>query len=206
MQAVNCRIVRIDKLLGNKYPGIFLLHLGCDLHTLCDTCADIPFVMHQHQLRAIMGNQFPPLFTDRIRHNDAHLIPFYRPHQGDPNPLVAAGGLHQNSIRAYFSLDVYKRQEIVRSGYQIAQKEAGEQAVVAADLGMIYPEGDEQADPLPEYFALADAFLACGARTFLFETLAEIKPLLPVFSYLREKCPDCLLYTSIKLQVGAGFP
>ena len=32
--------------------------------------------------------------------------------------------------------------EIVRSGYQIAQKEAGEQAVVAADLGMIYPEGD----------------------------------------------------------------
>ena len=100
--------------------------------------------------------------------------------------------------------------EIVRSGYQIAQKEAGEQAVVAADLGMIYPEGDEQADPLPEYFALADAFLACGARTFLFETLAEIKPLLPVFSYLREKCPDVEIMVSFSItpdgRTRAGIP
>lgn len=100
--------------------------------------------------------------------------------------------------------------EIVRSGYQIAQKEAGNQAIVAADMGMIYPEGEEQTDLLPEYLALTDAFLACGARTFLFETLAEIKPLLPVFRYLREKCPDIEIMVSFSItpdgRTRAGVP
>ncbi len=100
--------------------------------------------------------------------------------------------------------------KIIRSGYRIAQKEADGQAVVAADLGMIYPEGNEQVDPLPEYCALVDAFLECGAKTFLFETLAEIEPLLSVFSYVREKCPDAEIMVSFSItpdgRTRAGIP
>lgn len=100
--------------------------------------------------------------------------------------------------------------DIVREGYRIAQREAKEQTVLAADVGTIYPEGDEQADPLPEYRAIIDAFLECGARTFLFETLAELEPLIPAFSYLRERRPDAELMVSFSLtpdgRTRAGIP
>lgn len=99
---------------------------------------------------------------------------------------------------------------LVREGYHIARREAGDQAVVAADVGAIYPQGDEQADPLPEYRAILDTFLECGARTFLFETLAELEPFLPVFAYLREKCPSAELMVSFSLtpdgRTRAGIP
>lgn len=100
--------------------------------------------------------------------------------------------------------------ELVRQGWRLAAQAAGEQAVIAADIGTIYPEGDEQADPVPEYCAIVDAFLECGARTFLFETLAELEPLLPVFSYLRSKQPDAELMVSFSLtpdgRTRAGIP
>lgn len=88
---------------------------------------------------------------------------------------------------------------IVRAGYGIAAREAGDVALVAADIGPIYTDGDETADPTGEYCAIADAFSACGAGCFLFETFAEARPLLPVFAHIKETNPNAEIFVSFSL-------
>lgn len=86
--------------------------------------------------------------------------------------------------------------EIVRAGYRLAKEAAGGAAVVAADMTAIYPQGDEETDLLPEYLAIADAFLSEGADTFLFETLTELSPFDQVACYLKRKMPECRILIS----------
>ena len=81
--------------------------------------------------------------------------------------------------------------EIVRAGYRLAKEAAGCQAVAAADMTAIYPRGDEETDLLPEYLAIADAFLSEGAEVFLFETLTELSPFDQIADYLKKKKPEC---------------
>ncbi len=88
---------------------------------------------------------------------------------------------------------------IVRAGYGIAVAEAGSGCRTAADIGPIYTDGDETADPTEEYCAIADAFAACGADCFLFETFAEARPLLPVFAHIKEQNPNAEIMISFSL-------
>lgn len=88
---------------------------------------------------------------------------------------------------------------IVRAGYEIAVAEAKSDCRVAADIGPIYTDGDETADPTGEYCAIADAFAACGADCFLFETFAEARPLLPVFAHIKEQNPNAKIMVSFSL-------
>lgn len=81
--------------------------------------------------------------------------------------------------------------EIVRAGYRLAREAAGNRAVVAADMTTIYPREDEETDLMPEYLAIADAFLSEGADVFLFETLTELSPFDQIANYLKSKNPDC---------------
>ena len=86
--------------------------------------------------------------------------------------------------------------EVAKAGYRLAQEAAGDQAVVTADMTAIYPRGDEEADLLPEYLAIADAFLSEGADTFLFETLTELSPFNQIAEYLKGKNPECKVLIS----------
>ena len=54
--------------------------------------------MDQDHLGAVVLHQFPALFADRIRHDDLRLIAAHGPHQSQTDPLVAAGGLHDDRI------------------------------------------------------------------------------------------------------------
>lgn len=86
--------------------------------------------------------------------------------------------------------------EVVRKGYEIAADAAGDRAVVAADMSTIYANGDEDFDPMPEYRAIADTFLHCGATVFLFETLSEVTTAAAVAAYIRQQSRDaCILFS-----------
>lgn len=86
--------------------------------------------------------------------------------------------------------------EIVRAGYRLAKEAAGGRALAVADMTSIYPQEDEDTDLMPEYLAIADAFLSEGADTFLFETLTELAPFDRIAGYLKEKKPDCRVLVS----------
>lgn len=86
--------------------------------------------------------------------------------------------------------------ENIQAGYRLAREAAGSQALAVADMTTIYPQEEEDADLLPEYLAIADAFLSAGADTFLFETLTELTPFDRVAGYLKQKKPDCRVLVS----------
>ena len=90
----------IGKLLRNKDSWVILFHLKRSLHTFFNACADISLIMDQDHFCSIVLHQFSSLFTNRVRHNDFCLVPFYCPDQSQANSLVAAGWFHDNRIRA----------------------------------------------------------------------------------------------------------
>lgn len=91
--------------------------------------------------------------------------------------------------------DLTQVRSIVRAGYELACEAAADKAIVFADIGPI-PETDREA-AMPEYRALLDEFLACGAKHFLFETFAEQKTPSLLASYIKEKAPDAIVIVSL---------
>ncbi|MCR5089369.1 MAG: bifunctional homocysteine S-methyltransferase/methylenetetrahydrofolate reductase [Oscillospiraceae bacterium] len=80
--------------------------------------------------------------------------------------------------------------EIIRAGYEIAVKAAGD-AFVFADIGPIDPPDGRSV--LEEYRFVVDQFLMLGARHFLFETLGSAIGVHEIAAYIRERCPDAFL-------------
>lgn len=82
--------------------------------------------------------------------------------------------------------------KICRKGFEIAQRAAGEDAAVLADIG---PIGSEKA--LDEYKAIIDEFIDCGAENFIFETFPSAKEIILLSKYIKEK--------SARINIAASF-
>ncbi|MGL6174322.1 MAG: bifunctional homocysteine S-methyltransferase/methylenetetrahydrofolate reductase [Cellulosilyticaceae bacterium] len=84
--------------------------------------------------------------------------------------------------------------QIISSGYQIALSATeGTDAKVFADIG--YINLATESTPT-EYLYLADLFISCGAKHFLFETLAEYEVILPAVEHIKRLVPDAYIIVS----------
>lgn len=64
--------------------------------------------------------------------------------------------------------------QVLRAGYRLAEEAAGEKPLCSPTIGSI--QSEERAGE--EYLEVAREFCACGAKNFLFETLAQLDDLL----------------------------
>lgn len=87
--------------------------------------------------------------------------------------------------------DPAERSRLIRAGYENALAAAsGKNAAVFADIGPI-ADGESS-----DYLDVAQEFLALGAKQFLFETQAELTPLIPVFAAIRTSAPTATIIVS----------
>lgn len=87
--------------------------------------------------------------------------------------------------------------KLLKAGYQIACKAAGE-AFVFADIGPIEERDDR--DLLEEYRFVTDAFLSFGAKLFLFESIASIACMREIASYIKARDPEAFVLISYSSQ------
>lgn len=85
---------------------------------------------------------------------------------------------------------------VIRAGYEIAKRAAGD-AFVFADIG---PVEVIEGDPAAEYIFLADCFLALGARHFLFETQSRLGGIPAAASHIKALCPEAFVLVSFAVQ------
>lgn len=85
-------------------------------------------------------------------------------------------------------------EKIIRAGYALAEKAAGTEAAVFADIGPISSEDGQKTRE--ELVKIADVFLALGAQNFLFETFAGFDELVPTLENIKRKCPDAFVIVS----------
>lgn len=83
---------------------------------------------------------------------------------------------------------------IITRGFQIATDAAsGTNTKVFADIGYIHSDSDFV---ISEYTQLADYFIECGAKYFLFETFAEYEVLVPTLAHIKKHVPDAYIIVS----------
>jgi methionine synthase I (cobalamin-dependent)/5,10-methylenetetrahydrofolate reductase len=83
---------------------------------------------------------------------------------------------------------------IIQNGFAIATAAAaGTDVKVFADIGFINSEDENVAD---EYRNLAKLFIGCGAKYFIFETLAEFEEILPAIRLIKTKVPGSIVLVS----------
>ena len=87
---------------------------------------------------------------------------------------------------------------MLREGWRLACRAAGEEAWVFADIGPI--EARDDTDLLAEYRFVLEQFLLLGAKNFLLETLSTDQYLPEIAAYLKERCPDAFLLVSFAAQ------
>ncbi len=95
--------------------------------------------------------------------------------------------------RLQFSED--EAEDLIRAGYEIAVKAAGD-AYVFADIGPVR----SPSDPAEEYIWLAERFLRLGAAHFLFETNGTDEGLHEAAAYIKKKAPSAFVIVSFAAQ------
>ncbi len=86
------------------------------------------------------------------------------------------------------------RNRIIKSAMENAGQAVADSGVqIFCDIG--YINSDSEKTPL-EYMYIANEFLKNGGKNFLFETLAEFRPIEKALQFLKEKCPDCTTVAS----------
>lgn len=104
---------------------------------------------------------------------------------------AGADGIKTNTFAVRPSFSENWRQ-VLRAGYRLAEEAAGGEAAVFADIGSI--QSEERAGE--EYLEVAREFCACGAKNFLFETLAQLDDLLPAVALIRQEVPGARIFVS----------
>ena len=89
--------------------------------------------------------------------------------------------------------------DIIAAGYNIALECAKDKAVICADIGAIYENSEIPRDIFSEYKLIADTFIKCGAKTFIFETLSDLNAVMPAIDYILEKLPDAEIIASFTI-------
>ena len=87
---------------------------------------------------------------------------------------------------------------IIRAGWQIAQRAAGNEAYVFADIGPI--DARDDTDLLEEYHYITDLFLSLGAQHFLFETIGTDLYIHEVAAHIKDADPDAFVMVSFAAQ------
>ncbi|MDF2685047.1 MAG: cobalamin-dependent methionine synthase [Clostridia bacterium] len=88
---------------------------------------------------------------------------------------------------------------IIKKGFSIAKKAAeGTNVSIFADIGYINfnIEDNIHFNIENEYIKTAKAFIECGAKKFLFETLAEYEVILPVIEYIKKSDRNTFIMVS----------
>lgn len=86
--------------------------------------------------------------------------------------------------------------EILEAGWRLASEAAAPYgAYVFADIGPV--SGAQEYGIDEEYRRIADVFLALGARHFLFETFATDRDLPAIVRYIKERCREAFILTSM---------
>lgn len=93
---------------------------------------------------------------------------------------------------------------IIRAGYELARRAAGDEAYVFADIGPI--DAPDEDALVAEYTFTAFSFLACGARHFLFETNSSDHGLHAAAKRIKEKAPDAFIIVSFAAQPDGFTP
>lgn len=117
---------------------------------------------------------------------------------------IAAGAklIRTNTFSANtFSLGLSRDEtaDILRAGYNLAAECAENSAVVCADISAIYENSETPKDIVSEYRFIADTFIECGAKTFIFETLSDLDTVMPAIDYILEKIPYAEIITSFTI-------
>ena len=87
---------------------------------------------------------------------------------------------------------------IIREGWLIAERAAGDKAYVFADIGPI--DAKDDTDLQEEYFFIVKEFLALGARHFLFETIGSDLYLHEIAKYIKNADPEAFVIVSFAAQ------
>lgn len=108
---------------------------------------------------------------------------------------AGANAIKTNTFGANSTLteDFNKLTSIITKGYDLAVQAAQNQALVFADIGYINSSREDVAE---EYIKLAQVFLNCGAKHFLFETLAEYEMIKPAISHIKKVLPEAFIIIS----------
>lgn len=86
--------------------------------------------------------------------------------------------------------------EVIKQGYLIAKECAENNAVVCADISAIYTNDDQDKNPKEEYRTIIDAFIECGADSFILETLPSVDIATYPIEYIKSKKPDADIFLS----------
>ncbi|MDD3570858.1 MAG: bifunctional homocysteine S-methyltransferase/methylenetetrahydrofolate reductase [Lachnospiraceae bacterium] len=100
--------------------------------------------------------------------------------------------------RINFGGDEELLKEVIKKGYEISCKAAGDDVFVFADLGPI--EEDGVADGFDEFKFVVDCFIELGAKNFLFETLSSDRYLANIASYIKQRVDEAFIITSFAVQ------
>ena len=87
---------------------------------------------------------------------------------------------------------------IIREGWLIARRAAGNEAYVFADVGPI--DARDDTDLLEEYHFIVDQFLSLGARHFLFETIGTDLYLHEIAAHIKAADPEAFVLVSFAAQ------
>ena len=99
LPAVGQVVGRVFKLLGDIHLGVPGRHVQGGFQAAADAVPNVPAVVDQHYLRPVVAHQLAALLAYRIGHDDNGAVPPHRPDEGQADPLVAAGGLHNHGVR-----------------------------------------------------------------------------------------------------------
>ncbi len=104
-------------------------------------------------------------------------------------------------VNSTLNVSEEKLKMLLQEGFEIAKLAAKDTEVqVFADIGYI---NSEREDPGDEYLKLAKAFVKLGAKNFLFETLAELAPIIPALEFISSEIKNpCVIVTFAVSQDG----
>lgn len=93
--------------------------------------------------------------------------------------------------------------EIVKSAYKLAEESVENfNATIFCDISMPYTPN--QSDILQQYKNIADVFIECGGKNFIFETLHQCEFANQTVDYIKEKVPDSYVIISYSINAD-GF-
>ena len=96
-----------------------------------------------------------------------------------------------------FNYSEKESDELLRAGWDIAEKAAGESDDAVQVIASIGPVIAEKAVKIAEYKWIADILIDAGARNFIFETQSSAGAVIECAKYIKDKLPDAF--------VGAAF-